>query len=410
MTHDLASKMRVLVALESHFLSHGGRFYSENLGYDTFWKRYLMGFDEVLVLGRCASASRVPPTYRQACGPRVQFAPVPDFYGVSGWFQNRRSIRTAICEAIDRADAFILRVPGFLGTLCGKRLNGLGQAYGVEVVGDPWDSLAPGCVQSKLRPMLRYKAWYDLRRLCRLACTSAYVTSESLQKRYPCSPNTFTTHYSSVELPDESVLRDPAPRQVSLASLKQRVSDSSQSPIRLGFIGTFEALYKDPETHLRAVAELIRRGANVQLRLAGDGKYLGVMQQLSQSLGIEAKTQFLGRLSPGKRVFEFLDETELFLNASIQEGLPRAMIEAMSRGCPVVASTVGGIPELVAPQFLVPPGDQIALAYCNQSTLSMNHRLGNVVEHHLALAGKFRVSVLNERRALHYQTLAQRSS
>ena len=53
---------------------------------------------------------------------------------------------------------------------------------------------------------------------------------------------------------------------------------------------------------------------------------------------------------------QFLDSIDLFVLASRTEGLPRAMVEAMARGCPAIGSAVGGIPELLQPADLVEPG------------------------------------------------------
>jgi len=57
-----------------------------------------------------------------------------------------------------------------------------------------------------------------------------------------------------------------------------------------------------------------------------------------------------------------LDDVDIYIQPSRQEGLPRALIEAMSRGCPAVGSTAGGIPELLSPECLHQPGDHARLA------------------------------------------------
>ena len=57
----------------------------------------------------------------------------------------------------------------------------------------------------------------------------------------------------------------------------------------------------------------------------------------------------------------WLDEIDLYLQPSFQESLGRALIEAMSRACPAIGSTIGGIPDLLAPECLHRPGDAIRL-------------------------------------------------
>jgi glycosyltransferase involved in cell wall biosynthesis len=57
-----------------------------------------------------------------------------------------------------------------------------------------------------------------------------------------------------------------------------------------------------------------------------------------------------------------LDRADLFVLPSLTEGLPRALLEAMARGLAAVATTVGGIPELLPADCLVPPRNAVALA------------------------------------------------
>ena len=62
-----------------------------------------------------------------------------------------------------------------------------------------------------------------------------------------------------------------------------------------------------------------------------------------------------GRIPTGAPIFEFLDSLDLYLQFSRGgEGLPRALVEGMSRGCPAIGSTVGGIPELLTECLCVP--------------------------------------------------------
>jgi glycosyltransferase involved in cell wall biosynthesis len=57
-----------------------------------------------------------------------------------------------------------------------------------------------------------------------------------------------------------------------------------------------------------------------------------------------------------------LDAADLFVMCSLTEGLPKALLEAMARGLPAVGSLVGGIPELLSREALVPPADERRLA------------------------------------------------
>lgn len=86
--------------------------------------------------------------------------------------------------------------------------------------------------------------------------------------------------------------------------------------------------------------------ANIEYRLLGGGNNQHV-KKLAQRYEVEDLIRFDGMLPSGKLVFDWLDGIDIYIQPSRAEGLPRAVIEAMSRGCPVIGSDAGGIPELL---------------------------------------------------------------
>lgn len=119
------------------------------------------------------------------------------------------------------------------------------------------------------------------------------------------------------------------------------------------------AVQKDHATLLRALASI--SDMPWRLRLVGDGPLLPEAKVLASSLGIEERVDFMG---PRSDVAALLAQSDAFVLASRFEGLPISILEAMRAGLPVVASNVGGVPELVDEKtgFLVSPEDATALA------------------------------------------------
>ena len=150
------------------------------------------------------------------------------------------------------------------------------------------------------------------------------------------------------------------------ANLKRELVRSrgwAERPAVLGFIGTLEVPYKGADVLLRTVAACRAQGLNVLAHLVGSGKLRSKYENLAAKLGVAGQVVFRGQLGAGGPIFRFLDSVDLFVMPSLGgEGLPRAMIEAMARGCPCVGSNVGGIPELLEPADLVEPGNPEALA------------------------------------------------
>ena len=208
-----------------------------------------------------------------------------------------------------------------------------------------------------------------------------------LQRRYPPSPGAFTTHYSDVELPPEAIA--DAPRT------------DFHGAHRLICVGTLAVLYKAQDVLIQSVARAARR--DLDLTFVGDGRRMGEMQSLAGSLGIGDRVHFTGQLSGGQAVRDALDASDVFVLPSRQEGLPRAMIEAMARALPCIGSTVGGFPELLPPKDLVPPNDVEALARKIEDVLGDPERLVHSSRRNLDVSREYLPSIREERRLEFYR-------
>jgi glycosyltransferase involved in cell wall biosynthesis len=150
------------------------------------------------------------------------------------------------------------------------------------------------------------------------------------------------------------VLESPA----SVAELRRRVDGAG--PV----IATVASLTpkKGHEHLLRAVARLRARGVAAAVLLAGDGPLRPQLEALAGELGLAESVQFLGNVP---RAGDVLAVADLFVLPSLVEGMPLALLEAMSAGKAAIATSVGGIPEVIQPDvngLLVPPADETALA------------------------------------------------
>ncbi len=114
---------------------------------------------------------------------------------------------------------------------------------------------------------------------------------------------------------------------------------------------------------LQATASLVPLLPEVRLELAGEGE-LDRVERRASELGIRAHVHLPGWIDAARRD-ALLARASVFVLPSHAEGLPVALLEAMAAGCPVVATRVGGIPDLVTDGvdgLLVPPRDPEALA------------------------------------------------
>jgi glycosyltransferase involved in cell wall biosynthesis len=130
-------------------------------------------------------------------------------------------------------------------------------------------------------------------------------------------------------------------------------------PVTLLSVGRLRAP-KDFLTLVRAVARL--EPGSVRLRIAGDGPDREALVAELARLGLDGAVELLGTRAD---VAELLGAADVFVLSSDSEGMPMSVLEAMAAGLPVVATAVGGVPELVREAetgVLVPPRDTEALA------------------------------------------------
>lgn len=121
---------------------------------------------------------------------------------------------------------------------------------------------------------------------------------------------------------------------------------------------------KNQEHLIRVLHKLRNEGIDFITLLVGDGPLRPALEKLVQNLNLTEVVRFLGSQNRDA-IIRILAITDIFVLPSLWEGVPTAIMEAMAAFCPVVATAVGGVPELVIEGetgFLVDPYDSQALA------------------------------------------------
>ncbi|GGO65555.1 glycosyltransferase family 4 protein [Nonomuraea cavernae] len=107
-----------------------------------------------------------------------------------------------------------------------------------------------------------------------------------------------------------------------------------------------------------AAALLARQGRPITVVLVGDGPEEDRLRERANALGLDIR--FMGAMTDSRGM---LDRADIVVSPSVSEGLSNSVMEAMARGRPIVATSVGGTPELVEDRgVLVPPADPVALS------------------------------------------------
>ncbi|MBQ6908457.1 MAG: glycosyltransferase family 4 protein [Clostridia bacterium] len=337
--------MKLLVSTAARlFKTPDGEYYTPVVYEYDFFKRYLNVFEEVIIAGFCDKIS-----YEQAksmlkiSGERVSFYEFPYPHGEWEYVRKKLKIIRSLKNISKNCDAILLRVPETLSFLVMNRAIKEKIPFAIEVVSDPVNLYNRKFCASKY--WFVYKIWYyiQLRRAAYYANGTSYVTEHELQKRYP--PNlknneNFTTFYT-----DTNIIIDDTIKQRKFPENKKIVFIHISTSIRVNAKGHKEAL--------EAFARLVSDGVDSELVFVGADKLNQINENIIKENNLEKYVRFTGKLTP-KQVFDELDKADVFLFPSYNEGLPRVVIEAMSRGLPVIATDIPAHRELLPAKYLSP--------------------------------------------------------
>jgi len=176
----------------------------------------------------------------------------------------------------------------------------------------------------------------------------------------------------SPRLAAEWSIRFPFLRSVSVLPLIMEASENhSVNSLQLangaettfGFAARLEE-GKGPLVLLNALAQVNRERRLAVARIAGAGPQLLEVKTRLRESDLRDACEFVGHYSDARLRSAFMNSLDVFVLPSFAEGTPNGIIEAMAHGIPVIATEVGGIPDIIDADcgILVPPGDAVALA------------------------------------------------
>lgn len=268
---------------------------------------------------------------------KIIYQPIPNLSSLN--FLNYLKAYKIVKKLIDENDYIIARLPSFIG-LFGAYISIVKKKkLLIEVVGCGWDSYYH---YSFLGKIIAYPFYFSMRYCCQKTNYITYVTNSFLQQRYPS--------FSSFQLSCSDVQIDYSLENYKRRTLK--ISNLKNKKIRLGMIGSLNARYKAYDTAIKAIRKLKNEGyQNYVLEIVGGGNPNYVMGLISK-FNLDKNVKIVGTLEFPNQIFKWLDSTDIYLQPSRVEGLPRSLIEAMSRGCTCIGSNIGEIPELLQEEFI----------------------------------------------------------
>lgn len=326
---------------ENHDVFTGGAF-PANL-----WNNYLINFKTVNVYTRRSNSLASRNTLSSG-NKRVIFSLTKLYNSVPNLLRNYTSIKNEIRNLASNSDIILVRLPSVLGFIAAGIVIQMNKPIWVEQVGNSYEALGThGSILGKLAAPIfnKLNKYYAYK-----ADFITYVTESKLQLDYPKNDHAITESLSNVII--EKILK-----------FDQIANDRFISKsMKIGLIGGFDVKYKGQDILLDAINILPSEiKNNIELYLVGKGNFDWIVKKASK-LNLRDNIKYIGSKKAGLEVNEFLKDLTLYVQPSLTEGMPRATIEAMAMGCPVIGSNAGGIPDIVNKRFIHKIGDYKGLS------------------------------------------------
>jgi len=331
--------------------------------------------DEWLIYGRLYKLYNAPHSLYPipiTVGAKVQFRGCYNMpSGFTGYIRNFYNYIRGARQAILTADIIWLKIP-FVASLaylfCPVRQD---QVIIAQMVGHPVQGTLGRNAALRLFSYL-YSAFV---RLVIYRCDLPVFVSRYLADKYGGPLNNPYLIANESRIMPQMIVR--------------RVCPSSNSIPRILYVGRLS-----PEKGLANLFEalkLLYNSISFEAIIVGDGILLHELKNLAARLGLRDNIHFVGPVVWGDSLFSIMRQCNVLVLPSKTEGLPLVIIEAMSQGLPVVATRVGGIPEIVEDRvsgLLVPPNSPEDLADALWDVLFDQKLRENLIANGLKVASK----------------------
>ncbi|MCC5927641.1 MAG: glycosyltransferase [Cyclobacteriaceae bacterium] len=323
--------------------------------------------------------------YKKISSKNFNIIEIPNFKSPVKFYFNFRNAKKIIHNAVREHDIIVGRLPSAAGTLAVQEARINHKPCLVEYVACTFDAYWNYNWQGKL--IAHYKM-YQQKRVVKDCTHVIYVTREFLQNRYPTKGKSISC--SNVELK----VINPEDLRSKLTRLKK-----TGKTLTIGTVAALDVPYKGQADVIQALARLKKKGIVFNYKLVGQGDPT-TLQGLINKCDLQEQVEIIGALKHDD-VFRFLVDLDLYIQPSKQEGLPRALIEAMSKACPALGARTAGIPELLEDEYVFEPGS-VEEIMVKLENINYNW-LAEQAQKNFETSKEYQKDILEERRLQFYQ-------
>lgn len=388
--------MRLLVAADASLSrTPDGKYWSPTIYDYSFFERYLRVFEQIVLVSRVKEATfEEVEGFLRCDGEGLTVAELPDMHGMTDYFKKFFPFSDAAKKAVRGVDCALIRVPSVAASLVLHYFKKTNKKYFLEVVVDPDTAYAYNLPARRFFTRL-------LKKQCLNADGVSYVTRYYLQSKYPSyirargdDGRHYEAFFSTIRLSDDFFSQPRMyhdKKSFNIIHVSNSINNKMKGHIEL----------------LSAAEMLFDKGYDISVTIVGDGSYRKTVEEFASDLrlGRQHRVEFTGVLSNIDQVRQKLLDADMMVFPTCSEGLPRAVIEAMAVGLPVISTPVAGIPELLDAEDLFEQKDISGISLRIEHFIKHPELMEKKSARNIKKAREYSESVLSKRRDEYYTNL-----
>ena len=324
--------MKVTFFHDTVFVEDKGKYYTKDGLNQEVLDEYIQQFGDLTIVSRLEELNDSNKKYISS---KNRISSI-NFVGVKSRYEN--SVKQ-VKKIMENTELAIIRLPSFIGNIAVYYAEKYHKNYFIEFVGSAFSTLWHYNLKGKLIAPLMY---FINKNQIKNAPYVLYVTKNYLQSKYKTKGKSESCSDVRLDKFSEEKLQE---------RLNKIKSKKMGEKVIIGTLAAIDVKYKGHRLVLKAISKLKEHGyMNIEYQVVGSGnkEYL---RDIAIKYNVEDCLVFIGQL-PHDDVFNWLEKIDIYIQPSETEGLSRAIIEAMSVACPIIASNAGGNPELISKNYI----------------------------------------------------------
>lgn len=295
-----------------------------------------------------------------------------------------KKVNKEYIDIIKDSNLIVFRVPSIVSLKLYRLIKKEKKKYLCEIMGCAFDAYWNHGIIGKIIAIPMY---FMMKVIIKNADYCLYVTKYFLQKRYPT--NAYCINASNVNINEPVNYKD--------------YSNFIKNNITLFTAAALNVKYKGQQYVIRAIKELKNKGINVNYYLAGKGK-ADYLVNVAKKCHVYDNIHILGMLDK-EGVNKMMLNTDIYIQPSLQEGLPRSLIEAMNCGLVCAGAKTAGIPELLNRKYIFKRGNVKSIVKCLSNIV--NENLDEIGKSNSIEAKKYYCITLDKKREEFYNKIVE---